>query len=77
MIHIEIGKSYAGLVVRIGDCEGSIEESNTNKESILGLISDEIDELEGSEKSYVLEVRRELSSDTTSSENHFKHNEVK
>jgi len=46
MIHIEIGKSYAGLIIRIGDCEGSTEFSNTDKKTILRLISDEIDRLE-------------------------------
>lgn len=55
MIHIEIGKSFAGLRVRIGDLEGSIEESNTDKKNILKLIGDEIDRLEGLDRSALAE----------------------
>lgn len=42
-IHIEIGRSYAGLVVRIGTVKGAMEMSNITKEEMLGEIRKEIE----------------------------------
>ena len=46
-IHIEIGESYAGLLLRIGDVNGAVEMSNVNSDDIILAIKNEINQVFG------------------------------
>ena len=46
VVHIEIGKCYAGLRLRIGDVQGASESSNVTKEEVLSEIKDVLDKFD-------------------------------
>ncbi len=46
VIHIQIGKCYAGLKLRIGDVDSQIEHSNITKKEVLSDIKDALDEFD-------------------------------